>query len=594
MPTFREAIRLVIWDLDETFWHGTLEEGAVTIPPEHADIVKALAQRGIVSSICSKNNFAAVQARLEKEGLWEWFVFPAIEYAFKSNLVKNIVEQMGLRPETVLLIDDNSFNRAEVADQVPGINVGDETLIAELLGHPQLKGKPDPDLTRLARYRVLQTKQQAIANSDAPAEFLRGCEIKISYHFDIGAEFGRIHELVNRTNQLNFTKLRWNEDIDIARAEYFAEAAKTHNSHAGYIKVRDRYGYYGICGFFENTHPPRFRHLLFSCRVLNMGVEQFVYQQFMFPGINVVEPVVAKLQKAEVVDWITVVADAEIDDIPVIEAKTRLCLHGPCELVQSAHYLRPYYRIIEEFQYPRDGWSIQRPLLRNLILADELRERGISTLEELGLPGDFPALDIGVLDSAFFTGGADFAVWSFSLEAEVSCYRHRATGLVMPLSLGGFDAQDLTAVPYETVLEKRAAHKRRAVKREHFEACHAAFEYFGRFDADQFRADLRKLRDKLLQTGKTLIVVDPFDDLDKIERGKYRSNAVTNRIVHEELEQSGVARFIGFADCVSGKEEEIGINHFHRGPYIRLADRIREVVGALSAQSAETPLAAHA
>ena len=44
-----ENVRLVIWDLDETFWKGTLSEGGIEeyVQANH-DLVVALARRGIV------------------------------------------------------------------------------------------------------------------------------------------------------------------------------------------------------------------------------------------------------------------------------------------------------------------------------------------------------------------------------------------------------------------------------------------------------------------------------------------------------------------------------------------------------------------
>jgi len=55
-----EAVRLVIWDLDQTFWHGTLTEGGVRLRSDAEVIVHTLAARGIMSSICSKNDVADV------------------------------------------------------------------------------------------------------------------------------------------------------------------------------------------------------------------------------------------------------------------------------------------------------------------------------------------------------------------------------------------------------------------------------------------------------------------------------------------------------------------------------------------------------
>ena len=49
-----EKIKLVIWDLDDTFWNGVLSEDKVTFNERNIEIVKTLTDRGIVNSICSK------------------------------------------------------------------------------------------------------------------------------------------------------------------------------------------------------------------------------------------------------------------------------------------------------------------------------------------------------------------------------------------------------------------------------------------------------------------------------------------------------------------------------------------------------------
>ena len=41
-----EAVRLVVWDLDNTFWDGTLSEGGITYSSANHDIVIELAKRG--------------------------------------------------------------------------------------------------------------------------------------------------------------------------------------------------------------------------------------------------------------------------------------------------------------------------------------------------------------------------------------------------------------------------------------------------------------------------------------------------------------------------------------------------------------------
>ena len=64
-----EKIKLVIWDLDETFWKGTFSEGTVDIPQENVTLLKMLTDIGIVNSICSKNDAEQVLAYLRKANL---------------------------------------------------------------------------------------------------------------------------------------------------------------------------------------------------------------------------------------------------------------------------------------------------------------------------------------------------------------------------------------------------------------------------------------------------------------------------------------------------------------------------------------------
>ena len=49
-------IKLIIWDLDETFWHGTISEQKVAPVKQACDLVLLSSKKGIVNSICSKND----------------------------------------------------------------------------------------------------------------------------------------------------------------------------------------------------------------------------------------------------------------------------------------------------------------------------------------------------------------------------------------------------------------------------------------------------------------------------------------------------------------------------------------------------------
>ena len=65
-------VKLIIWDLDETFWQGTLSEGNVTLSDENKNLILNLTDIGIVNSICSKNYEDQVVAELDKYGLLDY------------------------------------------------------------------------------------------------------------------------------------------------------------------------------------------------------------------------------------------------------------------------------------------------------------------------------------------------------------------------------------------------------------------------------------------------------------------------------------------------------------------------------------------
>jgi FkbH-like protein len=331
-------VKLVIWDLDETFWRGTLSEGGITAIPENADRVIELAKRGIISSICSKNDYDQTRTKLVELGIWDHFVFPTISFNPKGKAIAEMIEGAALRAENVLFIDDNAMNLEEAKFFNPGIMTAHpDEVLEDLLDHPQLRGKPDPELTRLNQYRFLQRKvEERSASTLSNEEFLRASNIRISIDYDVSANFDRIVDLVNRANQLNYTKNRLDTPEDLA---FFKKRLEGFGFHAGCVRAVDNYGDYGVIGFFllqRRALIKRLHQFVFSCRTMNMGIEQFVYEMLDKPDIEIAEPVSYGLTSHEKVDWITVVDRAEraVADT----GGSRLVLVGGCDLLQLASY----------------------------------------------------------------------------------------------------------------------------------------------------------------------------------------------------------------------------------------------------------------
>jgi hypothetical protein len=141
-----------------------------------------------------------------------------------------------------------SPNLAEASHFSPGLNVAKPGDLPTLLDNPRFAGKPDPSLIRLANYKILEAKAADLTGGqDGKIIFLWKHDIKVSFHYDVLEQFDRIHDRVNRTNQLNFTMNRWPEDPGEAREAYRRELAANFHSQSGYIRVSDKYGNYEIC-----------------------------------------------------------------------------------------------------------------------------------------------------------------------------------------------------------------------------------------------------------------------------------------------------------------------------------------------------------
>src|SRR4051812_46173169 len=187
-----EAVRLVIWDLDETFWKGTLTEGGIAYLQKTHDIVVELAQRGIMNSICSKNDFEVVKTILQDKGIWDYFVFPSINWQPKGQRISRLIEAAQLRAATVLFIDDNPMNLNEAKHVVPDLQIASEAIIPNLLDSPLFKGKDDQALIRLGQYKLLEKrnldKEGAGGNNH---DFLRNSNISVSIEHDIESHIDR-------------------------------------------------------------------------------------------------------------------------------------------------------------------------------------------------------------------------------------------------------------------------------------------------------------------------------------------------------------------------------------------------------------------
>ena len=419
-----DSIKLVIWDLDETFWNGTLSEEGVHVIAENVNLVKLLTKRGIINSIVSKNNFADAKSKLQEIGVWEYFIFPTIAWEGKGKLVKSVIEKCQLRPINVLFLDDNHLNLEEAKFYNNGLHVEAPFFISEIRNHHAFKGKDDASHSRLNHYKILERKYVDKSEMHNNEEFLNASGICIQYIHNLSDHTERLHELLNRTNQLNYTKKRLEPD----EVENLIVDGNLDNK---LIKVTDNYGDYGIVGFYSfDLKTNSLQHFVFSCRIINLGIEQFVYAILGFPNINIVPEVAIQLTSSKP-DWVSVIdgTSLKLEASDIEKSDYKILFKGECNLFQMLYYLNDYScTVIKESNYNgENNFVVNREHTQMLIDSKVLPQKQMDYLVE-----KIPFIDKKSYCSRVFTEEYDILVYSLLMDIVQEVYEHKKIDLKIP------------------------------------------------------------------------------------------------------------------------------------------------------------------
>lgn len=427
-----DRIKLVIWDLDDTFWKGTLSEGEIAFSGKNMQLVRDLADRGIISSISSRNEEAQAREVLKGQGLESLFVFNNINWENKGDQIRQKLIRMGLRAQNVLFIDDNVRNLEEAKYTNEGIMTAPPDIIPWLAGYIAALPLSDREHKRLGQYRVLERKEQAQERFDSREAFLYDSHISVVIGKECQNELDRIEELVTRTNQLNFTKVR-------SSRQELLRMVSNDWMDSGYVRVMDRYGDYGIVGFYcYNRQEERMEHFLFSCRILGMKVEQYVYTKLGSPELDIVEPVAASLEKDRAVPWITEGEAVEYFSQPPRDNRVKILLKGPCDLSVIESYLIGG-KITTEFNYVNSAGFITAGQNHSM----HIWESANCSQAELGsMLKEVPFLTRGDFETMLFEREYHIICYSLLPDAHAGLYRNRETGLCISFGSVNFDLTD--------------------------------------------------------------------------------------------------------------------------------------------------------
>ncbi|MDP4121046.1 MAG: HAD-IIIC family phosphatase, partial [Bacillota bacterium] len=408
-------IKLVIWDLDDTFWNGIISEQNVFIEERNIELIKTLTDCGIINTICSKNDFEVVKNKLSETDLWDYFVFSSINWESKGIRVKQIIEDMCLRPANVLFIDDNDMNLNEALYFCPELMISSPDVINDLYMFAKSANKSDLQHKRLKQYKLLEKKQELRNEFSNNEEFLLSCNIQVVIKNDCMKCVDRLHELVMRSNQLNYTKNRQS-------IEDFTNLISDKSVNSGYVEVSDKFGDYGIVGFYA-IKDNELIHFAFSCRTLGMKVEQWVYAQIGYPKLKVVAEVASALENNFSPSWINNIKLNSRSDQAVIS--DLILFKGSCDMLQLFTFIKKTPNIKTEFTYVNKlgqtmmGQNHTSQILTSLLCDDAKKNQIIA---------EVPFLDNNSLTTSIATIKYKYIFLSLLIDGTLGVYKRRESG----------------------------------------------------------------------------------------------------------------------------------------------------------------------
>lgn len=265
-------IKCVVWDLDNTLWDGILAEtDNVILKDGVVKIVKELDNRGILQSISSKNEHGNAMKKLKEFQIDEYFLYPQINWGSKSESIKVIQKAFNFGIDTFAFVDDQLFEREEVAYAISEVLCIDALDISKILDMEEMKPRfVTEDSKNRRKLYMNDIKRNSIEEVyEGPNEdFLKTLGIKFTISKAKVEDLKRVEELTVRTHQLNSTGT-------VYAFDELVEMIDSDDYDVLVAQLDDKYGEYGKIGISvveKKEDSWTIKLLLMSCRVMSKGV----------------------------------------------------------------------------------------------------------------------------------------------------------------------------------------------------------------------------------------------------------------------------------------------------------------------------------
>ncbi len=287
-----------VLDLDNTLWGGVIGEDG----PDHIEIgegtpvgeaylefqryLKRHEELGIVLNICSKNDLnIALEGIQKEENLLKQDDFFQIQsnWKRKDENLKIIADKLNVSVESLVFLDDNPAEREIVNQNIPNVETPSLDSVEHYIQFVdqnhffEVLSLSEEDQKRADMYRENKLRKQEEDKFQDYGSYLHSLQMTARIHPFQEAEWDRIFQLIQKSNQFNLTTKRYTmSDIQemSGNSDYLTLSGR----------LKDKFGDNGIVSLIvaqkeENT--AHIRLWVMSCRVLGRNMELAMFDALL-------------------------------------------------------------------------------------------------------------------------------------------------------------------------------------------------------------------------------------------------------------------------------------------------------------------------
>lgn len=295
MSASGKAKKALIFDCDNTLWKGILGEDGFdniemsrktkdgTIFSEIQAIALALNKQGILICLCSKNNFSdvdqVIQSHPDMQLRNEYITINKSNWSDKVSNLKEISQELNIGLDSLLFVDDSSFEVNLIKEQLPEVSVlqvpkrlyNYPKMLREKIGLFYNLSFTAEDRNKIDIYKQQVTREITKSDYSSIEDYLTSLGLRMRVHLDDDSIVPRMSQMSQKTNQFNLTTKRYTEgDIKnfVASSKY----------HVLAFSVTDKFGDSGVTGLCilnldEDIKSAEIDTFLMSCRIIGRNLE---------------------------------------------------------------------------------------------------------------------------------------------------------------------------------------------------------------------------------------------------------------------------------------------------------------------------------